>query len=106
LERIVEKEIFADVVFRYRSYIDIKKLDGVVGFSIDECKELQRLVNRCHEVTDAHDPALGKHAVVPSPDEFRTDLDATKQLLMQIRSRRKMLQSTSAQLVSKPAPPQ
>ena len=106
LERIVEKEIFADVVFRYRSYIDIKKLDGVVGFSIDECKELQRLVNRCHEVTDAHDPALGKHAVVPSPDEFRTDLDSTKQLLMQIRSRRKMLQSTSAQLVSKPAPPQ
>ena len=89
LERIVEKEIFADVVFRFRSYIDLKKLDRVVGFQESECKELQRLVQRCHDVTDAHDPALGKHAVVPSPDEFKDDVNATKQLLEQIRNRRK-----------------
>jgi hypothetical protein len=89
LERIVEKEIFADVVFRYRSYVDVKKLDGVVGFSDSECKELQRLVRRCHDVTDAHDPAPGKHAAVPHPTELENDLVAAKQLLEKIRARRK-----------------
>jgi energy-coupling factor transporter ATP-binding protein EcfA2 len=105
LERIVEKEVFADVVFRYRSYIDVKKLDGVVGFSGNECKELQRLVQRCHDVTDAHDPAPGKHAVVPAPDEFKADIDATKQLLVQIRNRKKAAQFTSAQQVNAPVSP-
>ncbi|MCX5831725.1 MAG: AAA family ATPase [Deltaproteobacteria bacterium] len=88
LERIVEKEILADVVFRYRSYIDVKKLDRVVGFQESECKELQRLVKRCNDVTEAHDPA-GKHAAVPSPDDFKAEIDATKQLVKQIRNRRK-----------------
>ena len=89
LERMVEKEVFADVVFRYRSYVDVKKLDGVVGFSDSECSELQRLVQHCHEVTDAHDPAPGKHAAVPDPTELENDLIAAKKLLEQIRTRRK-----------------
>ena len=87
LERIVEKEIFADVVFRFRSYIDLKKLDRVIGFQESECKELQRLAQCCHDVTEAHDPA--KHNAVPSPDDFKADIDATRQLVKQIRDRRK-----------------
>ena len=88
LERIVEKEIFADVVFRFRSYIDLKKLDRVVGFQESECRELQRLVQRCHDITEAHDRS-GKHAAIPSPDDFKVDIDATKLLLKEIRNRRK-----------------
>jgi len=95
MERVVEKEVFADVVFRYRSYVDIKKLDGVVGFSGNECKELQRIVQRCHDVTDAHDPAPGKQAAVPEPNELERDLVAAKKLLEEIRARRKKEKSIS-----------
>jgi len=93
LERIVEKEIFADVVFRYRSYVNIKKLDGVVGFQQSECRELQRLVQRCHDVTDAHDPAPGKQSMIPDPEDLAKDIIAAKQLLSQIRARRKAVRT-------------
>ena len=105
LERIVEKEVFADVVFRYRSYIDVKKLDRVVGFQESECIELQRLVKRCNDVTEAHDPAQGKHAVVPAPNVLKVDIDDTKKLVEQIRNRKKAAQSTSAQQVNAPVSP-
>jgi len=39
LEGIVERVVFADVVFRFRSYIDMKKLKRVVGFPDSECDE-------------------------------------------------------------------
>ena len=89
LERIVEKEIFADVVIRFRSYVDVKKLTGVVGFSATECTEIQRLVQRCHNVTDAHDPPSGKHAMVPEPTDLAKDIADAKQLVTEIRARRK-----------------
>ncbi len=90
LERMVEKEIFSDVVFRFRSYVDIKKLDGVVGFASSECAELQRLVQRCHGVTDAHDPAQAKQAAVPMPADLAADIAAAQKLLADIRIRRKV----------------
>jgi len=59
-----------------------------VGFQECECVELQRLVQRCHDITEAHDTS-GQHAAVPSPDDFKADIDATRQLLQQIRDRKK-----------------
>lgn len=101
LERIIEKEVFADVIFRYRSYVNVKRLNDVVNFSAKECSELQRLVQRCHDVTDAHDPA-GKHAVIPTPDELKNDIDATKQLLALIRGRRNTQHLSSTQQLGTP----
>src|SRR5204862_151546 len=57
LERIVEKEVFSDVVFRFRIYIKVQMLDGVIGFTAQECSEIQRLMQKCHDVTEAHDPS-------------------------------------------------
>jgi len=98
LERIVERVVFADVVFRFRSYVKLKDLKEVVGFSHAECDELLRLYKRCCDVTDAHDPASGKHAPVPLPAELAKDITDTKTLLMAIRQRRKA-KNVSAPLV-------
>jgi len=89
LERLVEKEVFSDVIFRFRAYVDVKKLSQVVGFTQAESDEMQRLMQRCHDVTDAHDPPLGKHSAIPSPSDLAVDLAAARLLLDIIKKRRK-----------------
>lgn len=88
LERIVEKEVFSDVVFRFRAYIKVQMLDGVVGFSAQECAEIQRLMQHCHDVTEAHDPPPGKHATIPDPSDFLNDIEATKAVVEMIKQRK------------------
>ncbi len=97
LERIVERVVFADVVFRFRSYVKLKDLKDVVGFSNTECEEILRVHKQCSDVTDAHDPASGKQAPVPDPAQLATDVAATQAVLSGIRLRRK------TKLVAKPA---
>jgi len=89
LERIVEREIFADVVFRFRLYVNVKKLDEVVGLSKQECEEIQRLTQHCHDVTEAHDVASGKPSTLPDPAKFLQDIKAAKALVELIHKRRK-----------------
>jgi energy-coupling factor transporter ATP-binding protein EcfA2 len=91
LERIIEKVIFADVVFRFRSYVNLGRLDEVVGFSQTECDEVLRLFKKCCDYTPAHDAPAGKHATVPAPAELAKDIDDTKKLLETIKSRRKTI---------------
>lgn len=104
VERIVERVIFADVVFRYRSYVKLKELDRVVGFSQAECDEVARLFKKCCDVTDSHDPAQGKQATVPEPKDLQTDLDAAKQLLVNIRARQKAAKSPPTTPASQTVP--
>lgn len=94
VERIVERVIFADVVFRYRSFVKLKELNRVVGFSQSECDEVTRIFKKCCDVTDAHDPAQGKQAAVPEPKDLQVDINATKQLLASVRARQKAAQSS------------
>lgn len=89
LEKIVQDVILSGVVARYRSWIKVELLEQIVGFSEVECKEALRLHKRACDVTEAHDPAAGKHAPVPSPDEFRDDVVALKALAEQAKQRRK-----------------
>jgi hypothetical protein len=89
IERIVEKVVFADVVFRFRSYVNLKNLNEVVGFPEAENTEIQRLFKKCCDVTAAHDAAAGKQASIPDTKELAQDIEATKKLLEAIRARRK-----------------
>ncbi|MBU0676973.1 MAG: AAA family ATPase [Verrucomicrobia bacterium] len=105
LERIVEKEIFADVVLRFRGYVDLKNLAEVVGFSQAECDELKRLKKRCDDVTEAHDPPPGRHTVIPTPTELAEDIAAVKALLTTIKDRRKANRASRGALPgTRPAP--
>lgn len=105
LERIVEKEIFADVIFRFRSYVDIKKLDGATGFTLNECKELQRLVQRCHDVTEAHDAAYARQSAIPEPTDLAKDIADAKQLLVTIRDRRKVVTKPTIPVINQGSTP-
>ncbi|CAG0978790.1 hypothetical protein PHYC_01650 [Phycisphaerales bacterium] len=92
LERMIEHDIFGDAVFRFRTYIDVKKVEAVVGFSQTEFDELSRLHKRCCDVTEAHDPAQGQHSTIPTPQNLARDIADSKALLTQVRSRRKLIE--------------
>jgi energy-coupling factor transporter ATP-binding protein EcfA2 len=100
IERIVERVVFADVVFRFRSYIKLKDLNKVVGFTQVECDEINRLFKICCEVTEAHDPAQGKQASTKEPKDLKADIDATTLLLSTLRARQKLIKPAT----SKPTP--
>lgn len=87
IERVVERVVFADVVFRFRSYVKLRDLRNVVGFTSSECDELLRLHQRCCDVTEAHDSASGKQAPIPEPTELAKDIEDTKTVLAAIRQR-------------------
>lgn len=87
VERIVEKVVFGDVVFRFRTYVNLKGLDSVICFSKTECQELNRLFKKCCDITDAHDKAQAKQASIPTPSELRKDIDDTNALLLNLRIR-------------------
>jgi len=99
LERIVERELLAGVVSRFETQVRTGRLAMLIGIPPVECDEAQRLIKRCHSVTDAHDPAKGKHALVPNPNELAEDLAAADKLVKDIRARHK---ATSAATGSGP----
>jgi energy-coupling factor transporter ATP-binding protein EcfA2 len=89
IERMVEKVVFGDVVFRFRSYVNMKNLGNVVGFPESENAEIQRLFKKCCDVTEAHDEGSGKQASVPDPRDLAKDIADTKTLLETVRARHK-----------------
>ncbi len=89
IERIIERVVFCDVVFRFRSYVNLNHLDNVIGFSQAECDELKRLFARCCDVIDAHDAAQGKQAAPPEPKDLKKDIEDTLKLLEGLRARQK-----------------
>jgi hypothetical protein len=86
---MVEKVVFGDVVFRFRSYVNMKNLGNVVGFPESENAEIQRLFKKCCDVTEAHDEGSGKQASVPDPRDLAKDIADTKTLLETVRARHK-----------------
>ena len=89
LERIVEKELLAGVVSRFETQVQTGRLKNLIGIPATECAEARRLIQRCHDVTDAHDAAKGKHSVVPNPTELAKDLADARKLVTDIRARHK-----------------
>jgi hypothetical protein len=92
IERIVERVLIADVVFRFRNYINLKNLTELAGIPDSEVQEIDRLFHKCSDVTDAHDPSGAKQAALPDAAELLTDIADAKKLLEAIRTRRKAKQ--------------
>ena len=89
IERLVEKHIFADVLLRFRGYVNLKGLDKVIGFDAAECAEVERLFKKASDLTLAHDAPTGKQASVPDPSELKQDIADMKALLAKIKARTK-----------------
>jgi hypothetical protein len=89
IERTIQDVVFNGVVQRYRDWIRVDQLEGVVGFTRDEYKEIARLHKVCCGVVDAHDPASAKLAAVPDAKQLEADIEALKAVIEAIKKRRK-----------------
>lgn len=88
IERVIQDVVFNGVVRRYRDWINIGSLKGVVGFDDAECDEINRLYQRCNDLVDAHDPSSAKNATVPNVKELGKDIDDLKAIIKSIQDRR------------------
>ena len=89
IERGIEEIVLNRVVQRYQDEIRFKQLRGVVGFTEDEFKEIERLHKACCDVTEAHDPSSAKDTPVPDPEQLRQDIAALRAVVDKIKERRK-----------------
>jgi len=91
MERIVEKELLSGIVSRFESQIITGRIRDVIGIHQSECDEARRLVQRCHDITDAHAPS---QAAIPDPTELAQDITDANTLIDVIRKRKKAAQVT------------
>jgi energy-coupling factor transporter ATP-binding protein EcfA2 len=96
IERAIQDVVFSGVIKRYRDYICVNNLKGVVGFEENECQKIQQLYKRCCDVVDAHDPSSEKNTPVPTVDEFGMDIKTLKDIIEAIKSKRKKVKTTVA----------
>ncbi|MDE0507176.1 MAG: AAA family ATPase [Gammaproteobacteria bacterium] len=89
IERVVQDHLLNGTVQRFRDYIDVNRIAGVVGLQQSEVDELFRLNQRCHDVVEAHDPASAKDEPPPTPDELKQDIADLRTLIGTVKERRK-----------------
>jgi ABC-type dipeptide/oligopeptide/nickel transport system ATPase subunit len=89
IERVTQDFVLNGTVQRFKDYIDVKKLEKVVGLLETDVNELSRINKRCHDLVEAHDSSSPKDDPAPTPDELKQDIDDLKTLIQQITDRRK-----------------
>jgi len=91
IERVIQDVIFNGVVKRYRDWIKVGELRGVVGFTEAEYSEIDRLHKKCCDFVDAHDPSSGRQTTPPTADEYGDDIVALEAVIAVTLARRKAL---------------
>lgn len=94
IERAVQDLFLNGTIQRFRDYIDVKRIEQVVGLEEAEVKELLRLNKRCHDIVEAHDPSSAKDEPPPTPAELQRDLEDLKLLISQVKSRKSKTKAT------------
>ena len=89
LERVIQDVVFNGVVKRYRDWIRVDSLEGVVGFDQAEYEAIEKLHKKSCDVVTAHDPSSSKAAIVPSARDLGDDIKALKDIIETIKKRRK-----------------
>lgn len=95
LERVIQDVVFNGVVKRYRDWIRVDSLEGVVGFDRPEYEAIEKLHKRSCDVVTAHDPSSAKAAPVPSAKDLGKDIAALKNIVEMIQNRRKAAKATT-----------
>lgn len=75
IDRIIQDVVFNGVLHRYRDRISIDRLDGVVGFTGSEFREIERLHKACCGVIDSHDASSVKNESVPTAKQLGQDIE-------------------------------
>ena len=89
LERVIQDVVFNGVIKRYRDWIRVDSLEGVVGFSRAEYEAIDQLHKRSCDVVAAHDPSSDKDAAVPTATELGKDIAELKNIVETIDKRKK-----------------
>jgi hypothetical protein len=85
--------ILGGVIRRHHEYVKAGDLRRVVGFPLSEQQEYDRLISRCNQITEAHDPSSGQNLPPPTAAEFGADLEALKSIIETTKSRQKATKS-------------
>lgn len=91
VERAVEEWVFRAVVVRHRDYINLKDLRLVTAVTVNHCERLQKLFQRCCDITQAHDRSGLRSFGVPRPDEALADLAELRAVVEELRSLQKAI---------------
>lgn len=94
LERVIQDVVFNGVVKRYRDWIRVDSLEGVVGFSRAEYEAIEKLHKRSCDIITAHDPSSAKAAAIPTAADLNSDIVALKAIIEKILDRRKAAKAT------------
>lgn len=95
LERIVEVELLDGIVCRFQSQVNAGKVRSLIGVSQGECDEIKRLLNKCHQITDAHAPSA---VPIPDPTALTKDIADARKLITDIKQRKKQNQNLAGTL--------
>ncbi len=97
IERIVQDVTLNATIQRFRDYIEVKRLEKVVGLDWSEVEEIFRLTKRCNDITEAHDPSSAKQDAVPTPDDLKKDIDDLKKLIEKTNNRQQTASNKNLQ---------
>lgn len=89
LERVIQDVVFNGVIQRYRDWIKVKSLEGVVGFNRCEYEAIKKLHKRSCDAITAHDPSSAKAAAVPTAADLGDDIATLIEIVQMIRDRSK-----------------
>jgi len=89
IERVVQDCMLNGTIKRFDGYIRVPNLAAVIVLDQPDIDEVTRLYQRCHDITEAHDPASAQNTSPPTPDELKQDIDDLKTLIQGIKDRRR-----------------
>ncbi|MBU6441032.1 MAG: AAA family ATPase [Betaproteobacteria bacterium] len=91
IERVIQDVVLAGVVRRHHDYVKTGDLQKVVGFPASEEQAYARLIKRCHQITEAHDPSSAQHLAPPTAADLGADLAALRSLIKTTKARQKAM---------------
>ena len=86
MERVIEVELLSGIVCRFQSQINSGRVNSLAGIDPQECKEVKRLLDKCHSLTEAHAPSK---ASIPTPSDLQQDIADARKLVESIKARKK-----------------
>ena len=100
IERVIQDVVFNGVIKRYRDWVRVDSLEGVVGFDRTEYEAINKLHKRCCGVVTAHDPSSAKAAAVPTATDLGNDISELRVIVATIRDRRKVAKASASSVAS------
>lgn len=90
-ERAIEDVAFFHVILRHRDYIDTRNLKKASVLSAEDCDAFAVGFKKCCDIISAHDPARGRNAVAPPPNDIFVDIAALGDWVKGIRDKQKLI---------------